>query len=150
MFFTFIVQHYGKDVSFPYYFILIFLHSGLFMTYMQTAQSLLWLLCNMARFPNVQEKLYQEIDSVLGKDEDITTKHLVKLPYLKACLKESWRWNYKQYNFLHVEPSCSLTSLILVKKIDKTLVFLTNLPGLILIILWLTSKCCTDLENTFF
>ena len=64
---------------------------GLFMTSTQTAQSLLWLLYNMARFPSVQEKLYQEIESVVGKDEDITTRHLAKLPYLKACLKESWR-----------------------------------------------------------
>ena len=58
---------------------------------MQTANSVVWWLYNLARFPRVQEKLYQEIESVVRKDEDVTTQHLAKLPYLKACLKESMR-----------------------------------------------------------
>ena len=57
----------------------------------QISNSVLWWLYNLARFPEVQEKLYQEIESVLGEDDDVTPKHLAKLSYLKACLKESMR-----------------------------------------------------------
>lgn len=57
---------------------------------MQTSVSALWFLYNLARFPEVQEKLYQEVDSVVGKS-DVTTENLTRLPYLKACLKESMR-----------------------------------------------------------
>ena len=63
---------------------------------MQTSSSTLWWLYNLARFPEVQEKLYQEIESVLGKDDDVTPQHLAKLRYLKACLKESMRLNYRR------------------------------------------------------
>ena len=58
---------------------------------MQTSSSTLWWLYNLARFPEVQEKLYQEIESVFGKDDDVTPQHIAKLRYLKACLKESMR-----------------------------------------------------------
>lgn len=58
---------------------------------MQTSNTTLWWLYNLARFPEVQEKLYQDLESVLGNDEEVTPEHLTKLPYLKACLKESMR-----------------------------------------------------------
>lgn len=58
---------------------------------MQTANSLLWLLYNLGRNPHVQENLYQEIESVVGKEEDVTSQSLAKLSYLKACVKESLR-----------------------------------------------------------
>ena len=57
----------------------------------QTSNATLWWLYNLARFPTVQEKVYQEIKSVLGNDRDVTSQHLAKLRYLKACLKESMR-----------------------------------------------------------
>jgi len=56
-----------------------------------TSNAVLWLLYNLARFPSIQEKLYQEVENVLGKDGDVTTSSLSKLPYVKACLKESMR-----------------------------------------------------------
>ena len=46
---------------------------------------------NLGRNPHVQEKLYQEIESVVGKEEDVTSQSLAKLSYLKACVKESMR-----------------------------------------------------------
>ena len=58
---------------------------------MQTASTLLWFLYNLARFPDVQEKLFQEIDGVVGKNSTVTTQNISKLSYLKACLKESMR-----------------------------------------------------------
>ncbi|XP_078343625.1 cytochrome P450 10-like [Oculina patagonica] len=58
-----------------------------------TSNSLLWLLYNLARNPHAQEKLYQEVESVVGKDGDVTSQSLAKLSYLKACVKESMRLN---------------------------------------------------------
>ena len=48
---------------------------------------------NLGRNPHVQEKLYQEIENVVGKEEDVTSQSLAKLSYLKACVKESLRWH---------------------------------------------------------
>ena len=45
----------------------------------------------MARFPDVQEKIYEEIQSVVGIDGEVTPHNLAKLHYLKASLKESLR-----------------------------------------------------------
>jgi len=56
-----------------------------------TSNSVLWWLYNLARFPHIQEKLYQEVENVVGKDGEITAKSIAKLRFLKACLKESMR-----------------------------------------------------------
>lgn len=61
--------------------------SGLF----QTANSLLWALYNLSRNPHVQQKLFQEIESVLSPTESPSAENLKNMPYLKACLKESMR-----------------------------------------------------------
>ena len=37
----------------------------------------------MARFPQVQEKIYEEIQSVVGIDGEVTPHNLAKLHYLK-------------------------------------------------------------------
>lgn len=68
-----------------------------------TSNSLLWMLYHLGRLPHIQEKLSQEIDMVVGKDENITADNLAKLSYLKACLKESMR----------VTPTVTLNSRIL-------------------------------------
>ena len=60
--------------------------------FQQTSNSLLWMLYHLGRLPHIQEKLSQEIDMVVGKDENITADNLAKLSYLKACLKESMRY----------------------------------------------------------
>lgn len=57
----------------------------------QTSVSSLWCLYNLARHPEVQEKLHQEVISVLGEDGDVTPGSLAKMSYLKACVKESSR-----------------------------------------------------------
>ena len=49
------------------------------------------MLYNLGRNPHVQDKLYQEVESVVGKDADVTSQRLAKLSYLKACLKETMR-----------------------------------------------------------
>ena len=64
---------------------------SVFLIDLQTAISALWLLYNLARHPEVQENLYQEVTSVIGKDGDVLPGSLAKLSYLKACVKESAR-----------------------------------------------------------
>ncbi|NWX19032.1 CP24A protein, partial [Aegotheles bennettii] len=56
-----------------------------------TANSLLWALYNISRNPRVQQKLFQEIQSVLAANESPSAENLKHMPYLKACLKESMR-----------------------------------------------------------
>uniref|UniRef100_A0A8C6ZMP0 1,25-dihydroxyvitamin D(3) 24-hydroxylase, mitochondrial n=1 Tax=Nothoprocta perdicaria TaxID=30464 RepID=A0A8C6ZMP0_NOTPE len=56
-----------------------------------TANSLLWALYNISRNPHVQQKLFTEIQSVLAANENPSAEKLKKMPYLKACLKESMR-----------------------------------------------------------
>jgi len=50
----------------------------------------LWMLFNLSRFPEVQEKLYQEIVTVAG-DGPVTAQHLEKMDYLKYVMRESFR-----------------------------------------------------------
>ena len=69
----------------------IFFSSKFLLLTLQTSNTVVWMLYNLARYPRIQEKLYQEVKSVVGKDDDITIQHLAKIPYLKACLKESMR-----------------------------------------------------------
>ncbi|CAM4642887.1 1,25-dihydroxyvitamin D(3) 24-hydroxylase, mitochondrial [Caretta caretta] len=56
-----------------------------------TANSLLWALYNISRNPHVQQKLFQEIQSAVSFNESPNAEDLKKMPYLKACLKESMR-----------------------------------------------------------
>ncbi|NXX66379.1 CP24A protein, partial [Spizella passerina] len=56
-----------------------------------TANSLLWALYNLSRNPHVQQKLFQEIQRVLGAQQSPSAESLRSMPYLKACLKESMR-----------------------------------------------------------
>ncbi|XP_019496469.1 PREDICTED: 1,25-dihydroxyvitamin D(3) 24-hydroxylase, mitochondrial [Hipposideros armiger] len=57
----------------------------------QTANSLMWILYNLSRNPHVQQKLLQEIQSVLPETQMPRAEDLRNMPYLKACLKESMR-----------------------------------------------------------
>jgi cytochrome P450 len=47
---------------------------------------------HLAKNPDKQEKLFQEIHRHLpGKEQPVTSKILDELKYLKACIKESMR-----------------------------------------------------------
>lgn len=59
--------------------------------FLQTANSLLWILYNLSRNPHVQEKLLEEIQSVLPENQVPRAEDVRNMPYLKACLKESMR-----------------------------------------------------------
>ncbi|KAG9479137.1 hypothetical protein GDO78_012680 [Eleutherodactylus coqui] len=56
-----------------------------------TANSLLWLIYNLSRHNDVQEKLLNEIQTVLSPGTIPSADHLQKMPYLKLCIKESMR-----------------------------------------------------------
>ncbi|XP_006839232.1 PREDICTED: 1,25-dihydroxyvitamin D(3) 24-hydroxylase, mitochondrial-like isoform X2 [Chrysochloris asiatica] len=56
-----------------------------------TANSLMWILYNLSRNPQVQQKLREEIQTVLPENQMPQAEDLRNMPYLKACLKESMR-----------------------------------------------------------
>ena len=56
-----------------------------------TTTTVQWLWYNLSRHPNVQEKLHDELHSVIGDSPVITAEHYNKLHYMKMCLKESMR-----------------------------------------------------------
>ena len=58
---------------------------------LQTSYTLAWCLYNLARNPEVQEKLRSEVQSVMGSDEMVTPAHIQRMPYLRDCFKESLR-----------------------------------------------------------
>ena len=58
-----------------------------------TTTTVQWLWYNLSKHPNVQDKLHDELHSVIGDSPVITAEHYNKLHYMKMCLKESMRVN---------------------------------------------------------
>ncbi|XP_077982434.1 cytochrome P450 10-like [Glandiceps talaboti] len=56
-----------------------------------TSHTIVFNLYLLATNPEVQDKLYEEINSSLPEDNSINAEILQKLPYLKACIKETHR-----------------------------------------------------------
>uniref|UniRef100_A0A914D3Q8 Cytochrome P450 n=1 Tax=Acrobeloides nanus TaxID=290746 RepID=A0A914D3Q8_9BILA len=56
-----------------------------------TAPTLIYNLYNIASHKDVQQKIYEEVHAALDGSTEITTEVLSKLPYLKACIKETFR-----------------------------------------------------------
>ncbi|XP_069744142.1 1,25-dihydroxyvitamin D(3) 24-hydroxylase, mitochondrial [Narcine bancroftii] len=73
-----------------------------------TANSLLWAIFNLSRNTKVQEKINEELLRVLPNKQTPTAEDITKMPYLKACLKESMR----------ITPSVPFTS----RTLDKDIV----------------------------
>ncbi|CAH1791274.1 unnamed protein product [Owenia fusiformis] len=57
-----------------------------------TAPILAWQLYCLAKHPDQQEKAFEEVRNLCHKDEPITARMIGKMPYLKACIKESFRF----------------------------------------------------------
>lgn len=64
---------------------------NLFCFLSQTVPSLIFAMYCLAKNPDAQQKVYEEIRGVLNADEPITGEHINRLTYLKACVKESQR-----------------------------------------------------------
>ncbi|XP_071958319.1 1,25-dihydroxyvitamin D(3) 24-hydroxylase, mitochondrial-like [Antedon mediterranea] len=56
-----------------------------------TSHTLAFNLYTLAKNPEAQEQLYQEVISMADENEPITSDHLQDVPYLKACIKETFR-----------------------------------------------------------
>ncbi|GAB6033121.1 Cytochrome P450 4V2 [Chamberlinius hualienensis] len=58
-----------------------------------TTSGITWTLYNIARFPEFQAKIHEELDQVLGTEEvtEISSQHLSNLKYLECVIKESLR-----------------------------------------------------------
>lgn len=56
-----------------------------------SAASLSWVMANLVKYQNVQEKLFDEITQVVTPGEDIEKEHLKRMPYLHAVVLETFR-----------------------------------------------------------
>nr|QWK52358.1 cytochrome P450 89A6-1 [Isatis tinctoria] len=58
-----------------------------------TATALQWIMANLVKKPEIQEKLYDEIKNVIGEEEskEIEEEEAHKMPYLKAVVLEGLR-----------------------------------------------------------
>ncbi|KAJ3300097.1 hypothetical protein HK104_004566 [Borealophlyctis nickersoniae] len=62
-----------------------------------TATTLTWLWCVLANHPEVQQKLHEEMDRVIGRDRIPTADDQAKLPYLNAVIMETNRYRPSGY-----------------------------------------------------
>ncbi|ELU04306.1 hypothetical protein CAPTEDRAFT_117101 [Capitella teleta] len=56
-----------------------------------TSNTMQWVIEMLARNPDIQKKLHQEVSSVVGKDQVLSNSDIQNLPYLKAIIKEVLR-----------------------------------------------------------
>nr|XP_034332578.1 cytochrome P450 10 isoform X2 [Crassostrea gigas] len=74
----------------PNEFIVNFMTALLFGGVEQVSQFLMWMFWLLGQSPDKQEKLHNEIKTNIG-DSPVTVDTLGHLPYLKACVKETFR-----------------------------------------------------------
>lgn len=55
------------------------------------SNTLSFLFHHLAANPEVQQKLFKEVDRVMAQSRDLTPEMLANMPYLKACVKECFR-----------------------------------------------------------
>ncbi|KAK0051927.1 cytochrome P450 3A19, partial [Biomphalaria pfeifferi] len=72
---------------------LLFMIAG----YDATSSALQYFFYELARYPQIQEKIYSEIVSVLGEDEELSYESCLKMKYLEAAVEEILR----MYPLLH-------------------------------------------------
>jgi cytochrome P450 len=59
---------------------------------MQTYATILIFMIAMVRFPEVQKKIQEEVDRVVGSSRLPTVQDRPNLPYVNAAIKEALRW----------------------------------------------------------
>ena len=55
----------------------------------KTANYATYIIYELAKHPEVQEKVRQQVVSVLGEDREVDAESLQQMPYLKDVLKEA-------------------------------------------------------------
>nr|AAB67854.1 cytochrome P450 [Arabidopsis thaliana] len=56
-----------------------------------TATALQWIMANLVKYPEIQERLHEEIKSVVGRSKGGGEEDVEKMPYLKALVLEGLR-----------------------------------------------------------
>ena len=84
-----LIKQCGRDSVVPTVFAVDALQAGSETTGLQSN----FLLYNVAKSPEVQEKLYTEICDTIGPQGRLTEAALTKMNYTKACLTEAMRIN---------------------------------------------------------
>jgi len=56
-----------------------------------TATAILWALHTLGNYPDIQQRVYDEIITVCGSDEEVTLEHLTQFRYMECCIKEILR-----------------------------------------------------------
>merc|ERR1711915_381836 len=82
-----LVRKHGKDSKVPLLMAIDAIGAGIDTTGNQAS----FLLYHLAKHPEVQEKLYDEVQACIAKDGSLTADSLMKMRYLKACQQESQR-----------------------------------------------------------
>ena len=62
------------------------------MKQLQTANTMLWFMLAMITYPEKQRKCQEELDTVIGRSRVPTFADFDSLPYLRATLREAFRW----------------------------------------------------------
>ncbi|ESO91583.1 hypothetical protein LOTGIDRAFT_122078 [Lottia gigantea] len=57
-----------------------------------TASAISWCLYGLAKYPELQQKVYQDVKSVMGDSTDVKWKHLSEFQYLPIFIKECLRY----------------------------------------------------------
>ena len=58
----------------------------------QTSTVTSWCLYSLAKNPEAQQRMRDEVEGVVAQGETISPDHLAQMPYLKAVLKETFRF----------------------------------------------------------